>query len=66
MKDLVDSTPSRQYEVDKIVRETGSFKCGTKRYLVRWKGDFDDTWEPEALLQAPDLITEFHAAPETP
>ena len=35
-------------------------KEGTKEYFVKWKGDYDLTWKPEALINAPDLITEFH------
>jgi len=52
--------PSREYEVEKILDEEGSMKRGNKRYLIKWKGYDEHTWEPEALINAPDLITEFH------
>ena len=60
MRDRILLAPSREYEVERILDEKGSMKEGTKEYFVKWKGDYDFTWEPEALINAPDLITEFH------
>ena len=47
----------REYEVDRIVDDTGSRAAGTKKYLVRWVGygEEDDTWEP-MISAGPDLI----------
>ena len=33
---------------------------GTKKFLVNWEGDYEPTWEPEALLNAPELVSEYH------
>ena len=37
-----------EYQVDRIMDDTGSRAAGTKKYLVRWSGygEEDDTWEP--------------------
>ena len=61
-KEVVDITKiheTREYEVVSIKDERGSMRDRNKRYLVEWKGDYEDTWEPEHLLNAPDF-TEFH------
>ena len=60
LKDKILLAPSREYEVERILDEKGSMKDGNKEYFVKWKGNYDHTWEPEALINAPDLITEFH------
>ena len=61
MEREIFEAPYREYEVERILDEEGSMKKGNKRYLVKWKGYDESSWEPEALINAPDLITEFHA-----
>lgn len=49
-----------EYEVDRI-QEVRKKRDGTREFLVKWKKwshDYD-TWEPEANLSCPDLITKF-------
>ena len=41
--------------------ERGSTATGTKQYRVEWAGDWDATWEPEQLINAPEAVQEFHA-----
>ena len=31
-----------------------------KQYLVRWKGDYEDTWELEENLECADLVQKYH------
>ena len=37
--------------------------AATKRYLVRWEGNYPDSWEPERLVTS-DLIDDFWEAAE--
>ncbi|GLH07058.1 Heterochromatin protein 1 [Gryllus bimaculatus] len=48
------------YEVEKVV-EVHFKKNGEREFLIRWKGftTEDDTWEPEANLNCPELIEKF-------
>lgn len=53
------------YEVSKILHSRTK-EDNTREFLVRWKGwapEFD-SWEPEANLECPDLISEFHVREE--
>lgn len=47
-------------QVSKIM-DYVELKDGTRQFLVRWKGFSakQNTWEPEANLQCPDLIQKF-------
>src|SRR5579863_6416939 len=56
--DLVDGQP--EWEVEKILQEW--MQRGKKQYLIRWKGysEVHDSWEPEAYLNAPELLQAFH------
>jgi len=58
--ETLDTAPTKEWEVESILDEIGSMKSGNKRYLVKWKGDYENSWEPEKLINAPDLITDFH------
>ena len=55
--------PRRQYKVKAILDEAGNNR--SKSYLVAWDDGSDPTWEPEALLRAPDLVAEFHRKKHT-
>eukprot|EP00656_Telonema_subtile_P057171 TRINITY_DN9343_c0_g1_i1.p1 TRINITY_DN9343_c0_g1~~TRINITY_DN9343_c0_g1_i1.p1 ORF type:complete len:298 (+),score=93.88 TRINITY_DN9343_c0_g1_i1:59-952(+) len=55
------------YDVDKILKSRT--KAGGKQYQIRWKGFSAkwDTWEPEANMMCPALITAFtKASAKTP
>src|SRR5579863_7168245 len=56
--DLVEG--QLEWEVEKILQEWT--QRGKKQYLIRWKGysDTHDSWEPEAYLNAPELLQAFH------
>src|SRR5579863_453962 len=56
--DLMDGQP--EWEVEEILQERT--RCGKKQYLIRWKGysEAHDSWEPEAYLNAPELLQAFH------
>src|SRR5579863_7846533 len=56
--DLMDRQP--EWEVEKILQE--QIRCGKKQYLIRWKGysEVHNSWEPEAYLNAPELLQAFH------
>ena len=43
------------YEVDKILND--KTVNGKKHYLIKWKGDYPNTWEPEENLRASDTCT---------
>ena len=49
----------QQWEVVKIMDDQGTHGVD-KMYLVRWKGDWDDTWEPEDNLNCPKLVESYH------
>ena len=46
------------FQVIKIVDDKGH-RGVDKHYKVRWKGDWDDTWEPEGNLECPKLVQEY-------
>src|SRR5579863_5303118 len=56
--DLMDGQP--EWEVEEILQEWT--RCVKKQYLIRWKGysEAHDSWEPEAYLNAPELLQAFH------
>ena len=58
--EALDTAPTKEWEVESILDEIGSVKSGNKRYLVKWKGYYENSWEPEKSANAPDLITDFH------
>ena len=43
----VQQSTMQEYEVERIIDDTGSRATGNKKYLIRWKGygEEDDTWE---------------------
>ena len=47
------------YQVIKIVDDKGN-RGVDKHYLVRWKGDYADTWEPEGNLECPKLVQAYY------
>ena len=51
---------SKEFEVEKII-EVHFKKNKDREFLIRWKGftSADDTWEPEAHLNCPELIAKF-------
>ena len=56
----VNDAAGRRWEVKAVLDEKGSMAKGTKKFLVDWEGDYEPTWEPEALLNAPELVSEYH------
>ncbi|XP_008558947.1 chromo domain-containing protein cec-1 isoform X1 [Microplitis demolitor] len=55
-----DEDEEKEFEVEKIL-DVHFKKNKSREFLIRWKGfsASDDTWEPEANLNCPDLITKF-------
>ncbi|XP_074598302.1 uncharacterized protein LOC141853011 [Brevipalpus obovatus] len=49
-----------EYIVEKVVDQ--KVEKGKRFYLLKWKGypDSENTWEPAANLQCPELIEQFH------
>ena len=55
-------SPMQEYEVEKIIDDTGSRAAGSKKYLVRWIGyeQKDDTWEPiENLVHCAAKVQDY-------
>jgi hypothetical protein len=51
-----------QYKVEAIKSHWHHGKQKQLQYLIKWKGypESDNTWEPAANLQAPQLLKEYH------
>ena len=60
VQSFVDAAPAQQWEVKRITMERGSTSTGTKQYRVEWVGDWESTWEPEQLVNAPEAVQEYH------
>ena len=57
---IVKEKPLRdeeEYVTERILEETG--KGGKLKYLVKWQGYDEETWEPAANIRAPKLIAAF-------
>lgn len=55
-----DEDDEQDWEVEKVV-DVRYNEDGTKDFKIRWKGcdPSQDTWEPEANVNSPDLVNEF-------
>ena len=49
-----------EYSIERIIGKRTN-RHGKIEYLVKWRGypDTEDTWEPKANMDCPDLIEEF-------
>ena len=63
IESVVEKAAPRQYAVRAILDEAGNNR--SKSYLVAWEDGSQPTWEPEALLRAPELVAEFHRKKHT-
>jgi hypothetical protein len=52
-----ENDPNKEYEVESILAHTG--KGRNIQYLVRWKGDYENTWEPPASFKSNSTVTKY-------
>ena len=52
------SYKGKAYEVERIVGDDGTHGMD-KRYKVKWKGEWENTWEPEDNLNCPKLVEQY-------
>ena len=57
---LTDSENEKEYAVEKVLKKLVE-KNGTTRYLIKWKGLDDNTWETKENLECKNLIEQFDA-----
>ena len=55
----VDTDSDAEWEVQAIT-DSKIDPCHGFLYRVVWVGDWDDSWEPPAMLSCPDLVDDFH------
>jgi hypothetical protein len=65
--ELIDG--EEEYEVEEILNDRINKQKKTKQYFIRWKGyeASEDSWVDEKdILNAPELIEEYHLSKGTP
>lgn len=45
------------FDVEKILKKRE--KNNKTEYLLKWRGNFKNSWEPEENLSCPDLLHDF-------
>lgn len=53
-----DADEDRYWDVEQVL--DSGYINGQFRYLLKWEGDWDNTWEPPELCDCQELIDEFH------
>ena len=60
---IIKDLDEPEYEVDKIIDSKLVRRNKTLKYLVRWVGYSDLTWEPaDNVINSPTAVTQFHRA----
>lgn len=62
MSDVEGSGEEEEYSVEKVLDKR--IRHGKVEYLIKWEGypDSENTWEPQANLDCPDIIKNFEDA----